>query len=185
MNPGVYTAEIVAAGLTTSQGGTPAVWITVAVDDGFGQPEEMTGKIWLSEKSLNMARGQFRAIGFDYRQHELSFESIQAVVGHEVDVTLEERTYKGNTKIEITRFGKANEPPTPEALADAMKKLRALKPSPDEVAEEDAERVAAMKKVVNTPGPMELRGTPAPASSDPISGYEPPPTAEDDSEIPF
>jgi hypothetical protein len=131
MNPGVYDVKIVAAGLCSSQSGNPGVWITVDIDDGFGRSEEMTGKIWITEKAMGMARGQLKAVGFDYRALDLTHDNVQAIVGNECSVTLKEETYKNRTEVKISLFG-SNAPPSPEALAAATRSLRAAKDDGEE-----------------------------------------------------
>ena len=130
MTPGIFYARIIAIGLKSSQAGNPGVWITVDIDDGFGAVEEMTGTIWITDKALGMARGQFKAIGFDYKTKALNFDNLQECIGHECQVTLKEETYKNRTELKISLFG-SNAPPSPEALADAMAKLRSGKGDDD------------------------------------------------------
>jgi hypothetical protein len=126
MTPGVFDARIVAIGLKSSQNGNPGVWVTVDIDDGYGATEEMTGTIWITTAALGMARGQFKAIGFDYKTQVLNFENLQVCIDHECQVTLKEETYKNRTELKISVFG-SNAPPSPEALAAATSALRAGK----------------------------------------------------------
>ena len=133
MQQGIFDARIIAIGLKSSQAGNPGVWITVEIDDGFGAVEEMTGTIWITQKALGMARGQFKAIGFDYKTLALDFDNLQGCIGHECQVTLKEETYKNRTELKISLFG-SNAPPSPEALADAMKALRSGKDDDDSPA---------------------------------------------------
>jgi hypothetical protein len=161
MIPGVYNAEIIAVGLGVSSAGNPNVWITAAVDDGFGKTEDMTGHIYLTARAMGMARGQFKAIGFDYRQFDLNRENLQRVIGHSVEVTLEEQTFGNRRELRIAKFG-ANHPPSPESLAAATAALRSGKdegspaPSPDDAeAKRDRNLREQARDEVRPPLPME------------------------------
>jgi hypothetical protein len=182
MTPGIFDAEIVAIGLKSSQAGNPGVWITVAIDDGFGRSEEITGTIWITQKALGMARGQFKAIGFDYKTLVLSHDNLQGCVGNECSVTLKDEEYKGRTELKISLFG-SNAPPSPEALDAATKALR--------TAKDDGEEPLPPRTLAKQP--RSHWGTPTAASADPVHNVEaavnPPrdpglvPPGEDD--IPF
>lgn len=128
MNVGVYNSEIVAIGLTKSQPGNCGVWVTVEVDDGFGGArEEMTGRIWITDAAMGMAKKQLDAIGFDWKKTDLSMDTLQICIGNEVEVTLKEEAYKNRKEVKIAFFGGGSKPPTEAEISRAMTMLRAKK----------------------------------------------------------
>jgi len=132
MIPGVYDAEVLGHWLTTSQAGNAGLSVKVLVADKFGATEEMVGTIWLTAKSMRMARTQLKALGFDVDTQEIvtlneNPEEGMSLVGHKCQVTLKEDDYRNRIEIRIAFFGGGAKPPTAEQLAAAQRGLRAAK----------------------------------------------------------
>lgn len=185
MNVGVYNSEIVAIGLTTSQTGNCGVWVTVEVDDGFGGArEEMTGRIWITDAAMGMAKKQLDAIGFDWKKTDLSMDTLQICIGNEVEVTLKEETYKNRKEVKIAFFGGGSKPPTEAEISRAMTMLRAKKDATE--GPQDAPESTRSKK---TSSGQEKADKPAPVPNASPTVAEPPksrdPGEDEDDGVPF
>ena len=67
IGPGIYNATIINNGMAATPGGSEYVALRCAFDelDENGDSVVMVAKVWLTEKSMGIARGQLRLCGFD------------------------------------------------------------------------------------------------------------------------
>lgn len=128
---GIHKAIVKEHWFTTSQGGNPGLAVKVGIAGDWDDEEIMIGTIWLTPKSMGMARIQLRALGFDCDTQDLAdLNDAISLVGHEVDVEIKEETYNNRTEMRIARFGGPAPKPTAEKLGEATKALRAAKSQP-------------------------------------------------------
>lgn len=170
MLPGTYRAIVTGTRWTTSQGGNAGLTVNVDVDDN-GDFVSMFGTIWFTPKSMGMARGQLKALGFDPdHQHVRDIGGEISLVDQRCEVQVVEEDYKGQKQIKIGRFGGGPKPPSPELLASLDAKLAKAKKSGDDDGEDDAYHGPSL------PPPPQPPAEPVPLN---------PPPAVEDSGIPF
>lgn len=157
MKPGTYKAVVTDHHWTTSASNNPGLAIQVDIPDDFGGVESMTGTIWFTPKSMSMARGQLKALGFNPdRQHARDIGSSISLRDREVAVVVAEEEYKGRKSLKISRFGVAASPPSSEQLAGLDELLAAAKKA-DEKEEAEAPHDESLSGNLPMPPP-----TPAP-----------------------
>ena len=128
LRPGTYDAIVTEHHWTTSQSGNPGLAVQVDIDDRSGEFTAMVGVIWFTPKSMGMARGQLRALGFDPdRQQCKAIGETISLVDARCEVQIVEEEYRGRTSIKISRFGGIPKPPTQEQLAGLDALLAAAK----------------------------------------------------------
>jgi hypothetical protein len=126
--PGIVKAVVKRHSFTSSQAGTPGLSVTVELTDDWDSGVTMVGTIWLSQKSMGMARPQLKALGFDISTHELDeLDGTEILVGREVEIELREEEYKGRKELRIARFGGLPPKPTKDALKAVTAALREAK----------------------------------------------------------
>jgi len=183
LTPGIYKSVVEKHWLTTSQVGNPGLSIKVKIDDDWDSGQTFIGTIWFTEKSMGMARGQLRALGFDMDANELAdLEDTISLVGVKVDVELKEEVYNGRSELRIARFGGPAPPPTKAALAAATKALRSVKKSP---ANSDTVSPAKQKTMGDAMKEVDAAIADAKAMEDkfPWEIDDTPPTTEPEKEI--
>lgn len=153
MKPGTYKAVVTDHNWTTSASNNPGLAIQVDIPDDFGGVESMTGTIWFTSKSMGMARGQLKALGFNPdRQKARDIGSTISLRDREVSVVVAEEEYKGRKSLKISRFGAAATPPRPEQLAGLDELLAAAKKA-DEREEAEAPRDESLSGNLQPPTP--------------------------------
>ena len=98
--------------------GTLGLDITVEITNNEDQPEELTGTIWFTEKSMRMARAQLKAFDFDPDKYDIKEigDSI-SLLGMVAEVSVIVEAYQGQDYTKINRFGAGAQPPKPEDFA--------------------------------------------------------------------
>jgi hypothetical protein len=126
LSPGVYKdCEVLDNWWTHAGTGTLTLAIKIAVPTEEG-PQEITGKIYFTDKSMGMAYAQLREFDFDPKTQSLSEIVEGYLVGRKVTAVLEKGN-RGDTK--VARFGVSGgrvKPPE-EQLKALDEKMRNLK----------------------------------------------------------
>lgn len=128
--PGVYKdCEVLDNWWTHAGTGTLTLAVKIAVPTEEG-PQEITGKIYFTDKSMGMAYAQLREFDFDAKTKSLSEITEGYLAGRKVTAVLEEGD-KGDTK--FSRFGVSGgrvKPPKEqfEALDEKMRNLKKKAP---------------------------------------------------------
>lgn len=123
MNLGRQKAEIISTKLRCTQRGTDFVSISVMVGDEQGEIS-----VWLTHKSMGMARAQLAICGFDIEKQGLEVleEQPELLRGKVIPVDVEDETYNGKTtrKILVAMKDKAD-PAHIAKLSEEMRKAKA------------------------------------------------------------
>lgn len=123
MNIGRQNAEIISTKLKCTQKGTDYVAISVMVGDEQGEIS-----VWLTHRSMGMARAQLAICGFDIEKHGLEALENQPELlrGTVIPVDVDDETYNGKTtrKIQIAMKDKPD-PVRIAKLTDEMRKAKA------------------------------------------------------------
>ena len=136
---GRYNGVVVRAQSTESKSGKPG--ISVHVDVGADHPVSKT--IWLTDKSLDIAEKQLRAMGATTEQLCSAdwIEYPTTLVGAEVSVTVEEREYRGETTIEIKWINSRHRTASAESRKRAAALFSGTEPStpiePPKISDDD------------------------------------------------
>lgn len=161
MKPGSHRAIVTDHKWVTSQAGTPGLEISVDIPDDFGTVDCMVGTIWMSEKSMGMARRQLKNLGFNP-----DTQSVGDIGGsislreREIEIQVEEDEYKGKKKLKINFFGgRSGAAPAKEQLSALDAALAAAKKSGEE--EDDAYHGPSVPPPPQTPAePVPLNPPP-------------------------
>lgn len=122
MNIGRQKAEILSTKLRCTQRGTDFVAIAVMVGDEQGEIS-----VWLTHKSMSMARAQLAVCGFDIEKHGLEVleEQPELLRGTVIPVDIEDEVYNGKTTRKILIAMKDKPDPARIAkLSDEMRKAK-------------------------------------------------------------
>ena len=175
---GVYEAIVVSHHWITARTGTTGLQVVISVVDQWGEEHEMTGTIYMSKKSMGMARAQLKALGFDPDHQELAELGYEiSLSGNPCQAELAEEEYNGRKSLKVKWFGKHLPPPSKEQLAETQKALQAAKHSQTE---------SEIEESAPAPSPASAR---SPPSSNVITNEEAKQVAEQAKEngddIPF
>jgi len=96
MNLGRHNAKILKNDVRAAGTGTEFVYLLLEVDG-----EKIAANIWMSKKSVNMAKVQLRACGFDTASESvLSLkENPNHLTGKIVSIDVEEEEYRGEMRV--------------------------------------------------------------------------------------
>lgn len=98
MEEGRYKAKILENDIRSAGTGTPFVYLLLEIEG-----EQAAANVWLSKNSINMARAQLRACGFDNKTESLTVlkESRTHLAGRIVDVEVAEEEYRGHVQMKV------------------------------------------------------------------------------------
>lgn len=123
MNIGRQKAEIISTKLKCTQKGTDYVSISVMVGDEQGEIA-----VWLTHRSMGMARAQLAVCGFDIEKHGLEAleDQPELLRGTIIPVDVDDETFNGKTTRKINIAMKDKPDPVRIAkLTDEMRKAKA------------------------------------------------------------
>ena len=97
MNLGRHKATILKNDVRAAGTGTEFVYLLLENAEG----EKIASQIWFSKKSMNIAKAQLRACGFDTHSESLLLlkENPKHLAGKKVDIDVEEEEYRGQSQV--------------------------------------------------------------------------------------
>ena len=128
---GRWTATVVKHWIDQTGNGSAFVAVKLALEGD----DAITGKIWLTEKSMGMARGQLKSLGFDVDKQSLEdLDTNQELLkGKTVEIEIEENEYQGKTTMQVRSI---RVPKDKGLLAKLTEGLRSAKKKTDEPGDE-------------------------------------------------
>ncbi len=165
MKPGHYQAKVIETDFGQAQSGTPFVRILFEVETDpaeDGALPRIYAQIYLTRKSLGIARARLKAIGFDIDEHDLEelADHPALLAGQVAEVELADETYRGNTSLKVVNIGRPKAKMKKEDLAALTRGMREAKKRDEEEGDDSAGDAAAAAFAASDQVPESMKRKP-------------------------